>query len=97
MVSKRKRRYDYNHQQVEISGFPKEAKQISRVSVKQRLMDILTSAEKTGKKLRHADIMALLSFSGHANMILRDMVIDGTVKKVKFDCKLCEYFVLVKK
>ena len=84
---------DYDHVQVEITGFPPEPKLQSKVSVRQRIFDAI----KANKRIRFNKLIALLGHSGHANRILSDMVIEGVIVKKKFDCGLCEYFELAEK
>jgi len=84
---------DYEHVQVEVTGFPKEAKKLQKVTVKQR---ICSELERKGK-MRYMQIMHFIGHGGYTSMILNDMLKDGTVTKKKYNCGTCEYFELVKK
>ena len=81
---------DYDHVQVEITGFPKEVKPISKISRKQKILTEL----KRRKKMRYMQIMNFLGHSGYNSMLLNDLIAEKKIVKKKYDCGTCEYFEL---
>ena len=84
--------HDYDHQQIEITGFPKEPKQVPRLSIREKILQGI----KKKKRMRYMEIMKMLGHGGYNSLILYDMVEEGILRKKKFDCGTCEYFELVK-
>ncbi len=84
---------DYEHVQVEVTGFPKEVKKFSKPTIRQR---ILSELEKK-KKMRYMQIMNFIGHGGYPSMIVREMIEQGIIRKKKYECGTCEYFELVKK
>lgn len=90
-MGKRKPR-DYEHQQVEITGFPKEEKPHLKIKVREKLLAMI----KTKKKMKRVEILYFFGYSGYANVTLNDLLREGIIKTKKFDCGTCEYFELAK-